>query len=173
VIVFRNVNSRYPFLWETASQPEARYHSENDGPAQYFADTSDGAWAEFVRHAEITDLEELSEVRRALWCVEISDEKFDTVDLNYEISTGDKLSYSQCQKHARSLRDNGITRLVAPSAAIKKERAGGFRVHNGLVRGAPKSGSIMVIFDILPNSPGWRVAISAPPSEILDMTNQL
>ncbi len=171
MIVFRNTNSRYPFLWETSLQPAARYNAENDGPAQYFADTADGAWAEFVRHAEITDPEELQDVRRALWCVDIPGESYETVELAYEKATGDKSTYSECQKYAKSLREKSILRLKAPSAAIIKDQAGGFRVQDGLRRGVPRPGFIIVLFELLPNSPGWRVAVAGPPVEILDITH--
>ncbi|MCW5821892.1 MAG: RES family NAD+ phosphorylase [Cyanobacteria bacterium TGS_CYA1] len=172
MIVFRQTNSRYPFLWETASQPAARYNAENDGPAQYFADTVDGAWAEFIRHAEITDPQELLEVRRALWCIDLPDEEYTQVALSIEKTTGDKSSYSDCQRYARSLRDSGVTRFLAPSAAIIRDQAGGYRVEDGLKRGIPKSGNIYIVFDLLPTAPGWRAALAGPPIEILNLTNQ-
>ena len=55
MIVFRQADPRYPFLWSDPAQPAARWHGEAEGPAHYFADTPDGAWAELLRHEEITD----------------------------------------------------------------------------------------------------------------------
>ena len=55
MIGFRHADPRYPFLWEGAGQPAARWHAAGDGPAHYFCDTPDGAWAEFLRHEEISD----------------------------------------------------------------------------------------------------------------------
>lgn len=55
MIVFRQADPRYPFLWDTAAQPPARWHGPGEGPAHYFADTPAGAWAELLRHEEITD----------------------------------------------------------------------------------------------------------------------
>lgn len=171
MIVFRNTNSRYPFLWETSFQPAARYNAENDGPAQYFADTTDGAWAEFIRHAEITDPEELEDVRRTLWCVEIPDDSYENVQLAYDKVTGDKTTYAECQTYAKSLREKGTLRLKAPSAAIKRDHAGGFRVQDGLKPGIPRSGNIFVLFEFLPNSHGWRATVAGPPEEILNITH--
>src|SRR5262245_40501368 len=57
MILFRQVDARFPFLWEDARQPAGRWHAAGDGPAHYFADTPDGAWAEFLRHEEITEVE--------------------------------------------------------------------------------------------------------------------
>ena len=53
MILFRHADPRFPFLWETADQPGARWHGDREGPAHYFADTPDGAWAEFLRLEEI------------------------------------------------------------------------------------------------------------------------
>ena len=50
MIAFRQVDARYPFLWEDGSQPAGRWHGDGEGPAHYFADTPDGALAEFLRH---------------------------------------------------------------------------------------------------------------------------
>ena len=55
MIVYRHADARFPFLWESADQPPARWHGSGEGPVQYFADTPDGAWAEFVRHEGITE----------------------------------------------------------------------------------------------------------------------
>jgi len=68
---FRNADRRWPFLWEDSSQPPARWHGPGEGPAQYLADTPDGAWAEFLRHEEIIDPADVSGVRRHLWAIEL------------------------------------------------------------------------------------------------------
>src|SRR6476619_4322357 len=73
MIGFRQVDARYPFLWEDRRQPAGRWHRDGDGPAHYFADTPDGAWAEFLRHEEITEPEDVLTIRRQLWAVEIGD----------------------------------------------------------------------------------------------------
>ena len=74
MIGFRQADPRYPFLWSDPSQPAARWHGEGDGPAHYFADTPDGAWAELLRHEEIHDPADVATFRRALWAVELGDE---------------------------------------------------------------------------------------------------
>ena len=33
MIAFRQVDARYPFLWDDASQPAGRWHAEGEGPA--------------------------------------------------------------------------------------------------------------------------------------------
>ena len=73
MIVFRHADPRLPFLWETAGQPPGRWHGAGRGPAHYLADTPEGAWAEFLRHEEITDPADLAGVRRAMWAIEIPD----------------------------------------------------------------------------------------------------
>ena len=71
---FRHVDHRYPFLWETAAQPPGRWHANGEGPCQYLANTPDGAWAEFLRHEEITDPADLPGIARSLWAIEVPDE---------------------------------------------------------------------------------------------------
>jgi hypothetical protein len=66
MIVYRHADPRFPFLWETAAQPPARWHGAGEGPVQYLADTPDGAWAEFMRHEGIATESELMNVRRVL-----------------------------------------------------------------------------------------------------------
>ena len=75
MIVFRHADPRLPFLWEDARQPPGRWHGGGEGPAHYFSDTPDGAWAELLRHEEIRDPADLATLRRAIWAVEIPDEE--------------------------------------------------------------------------------------------------
>ena len=69
---FRNADTRFPFLHESSAQVPARWHGAGAGPAQYLADTADGAWAEFLRHEEISDPRDLAGISRNLWAVEVT-----------------------------------------------------------------------------------------------------
>lgn len=169
MIVFRNVDWRRPFLWETSSQPAARYHAEGDGPAQYFASTSDGAWAEYLKHAEITDPDEISEIKRSLWAVEIPDDAPPASILKDELALGGKDAYPACQSYARSLRDRGQKRLHEQSAALKPGGARGHRVKGGLQDGPAKDGTTIVIFDYLPLYTGWRICTGSPPMHVASL----
>lgn len=74
LIGFRHCDRRFGLLWLTTAQPEARWQATGEGPANYFADTPTGAWAEFLRHEQITDDADLAGVRRSLWVVELPDD---------------------------------------------------------------------------------------------------
>ncbi|MCY4372927.1 MAG: hypothetical protein OXC31_04080 [Spirochaetaceae bacterium] len=102
MIAFRHTDPRYPFLWESRSQPAGRWHAQGEGPAHYFSDTSDGAWAEFLRHEEITEPEDLSGIRRALWAVDVGDEPPVRPAIPSEVITGGPRTYARCQLEARS-----------------------------------------------------------------------
>jgi hypothetical protein len=106
--VFRQADPRFPFLWSTDAQPAGRWHADGEGPAHYFADTPDGAWAEFLRHEEITDPADLETIRRAFWVVEVGDEPAEAVSLPESIVTGGVDTYPRCQAHARELRQRGV-----------------------------------------------------------------
>jgi hypothetical protein len=169
MIVFRQADPRYPFLWSDASQPAGRWHAEDEGPAHYFADTPDGAWAELLRHEEITDSEEASTLRRALWAIDIGDEPLKAVSLKTGVLTGGRDTYWACQAHARRLRARGARRIVAPSAALVAGGASGREVEGGVERAArPRDGRVIVVFGAPERLVGWKaVEQGAPPADVL------
>lgn len=171
MIVFRQTDARYPFLWETSLQPAGRWHTRGDGPAHYFADTPDGAWAEFLRHEDITDREDLETIRRQLWAIEIGDAPLEPVTLPAEIMTGGRDTYSACQAEARRLRARGTDRLVAPSAALKPGGARGMVVDRGVHESHPRDGRVVVIYGPPAGLVGWVAAHAARPAH--DLLNRV
>ncbi|HEX2343424.1 MAG TPA: RES domain-containing protein [Vicinamibacterales bacterium] len=169
MIVFRQTDPRYPFLWSDAAQLAGRWHAEGEGPVHYFADTPDGAWAEFLRHEEITDPEDIPTIRRALWAVEIDDQEGTAVSLPQSVLTGGLDRYPRCQAHARELRARGVRRLVAPSAALLPGGATGREVAHGMERPARRrDGSVIVLIGLPEGLVGWRaVEHGAPPVDVL------
>lgn len=168
MIAYRHNDSRFPFLWEDSSQPSARWHRTGDGPAQYFADTPGGAWAEFLRHEEIHDEADLEGVRRALWAVEIGDPSSVAPELPDAICRGGRDSYLACQAEASRLRDAGANALEARSAALHDGAAGGWRVELGLRQGPRADGKVLVVFGARPDLIGWLVVDRGrPPAELL------
>jgi hypothetical protein len=164
VIVYRHADPRFPFLWESASQPPARWHGPGDGPVQYFADTPDGAWAEFLRHEGITDESQLVNVRRALWAVEAPDGlPAEAPRLSQSILTGGLDTYEACQKEARRLRGNGAGAVRAPSAALLPGGARGWKVDGGLQAAAEREGTVLAVFGARPDFVGWMAAFAARP----------
>jgi RES domain-containing protein len=169
MIAFRQVDARYPFLWEDDRQPAGRWHADGAGPAHYFSDTPDGAWAEFLRHEEITDARDLPTVRRQLWAVDIGDAPAERVDLPIDVLTGGPETYARCQRKAASMRARGITRLEAPSAALVAGAARGMRVERGVVPAAPRDGAVIVLFGSPGALVGWIGADAASPAaDLLD-----
>jgi RES domain len=165
MIVYRHCDPRFPFLWESANQPPARWHGPGEGPVQYFADTPDGAWAEFLRHEGITDESELLHVRRALWAVEAPDDlALETPRLVQAVLTGGLETYEECQKEARELRKNGVAGLRAPSAALLAGGAGGWKVNGGLQRATERDGTVLAFFGARPDFVGWMTAFAARPN---------
>ena len=169
MIVFRQADPRFPFLWSDASQPAGRWHGEGDGPAHYFADTPDGAWAELLRHEEITEPEDIATVRRALWAIDIGDDRPQPVSLTDSVVTGAPETYPKCQAHAAGLRAKGARRLIAASAALRKGSAGGYEVAAGVERpAAPRDGRVVVIFGPPDDLRGWKVVErGSPPLDVL------
>jgi hypothetical protein len=168
VIWFRTVDRRWPFLWEGATQPPGRWHGRGEGPAQYLADTPDGAWAEFLRHEEIVDPVDLPGVTRNLWAVDVADEEPAAAPhLTRDVLRGGLSSYSDCQAEARELRNRGATALAAPSAALFDGGARGEHVRAGLIEADDRDGRVLVLFGDRPDIRGWLCAAAGHPSERL------
>ncbi|MGE0702598.1 MAG: RES domain-containing protein [Vicinamibacterales bacterium] len=169
MIVFRQTDSRWPFLWETADQPAGRWHGTGEGPAHYFADTPSGAWAEFLRHEEITNLDDLATVRRRMWAIDIGDRPADAIRLVEGVAAGGLDMWSRCQAEARRLRASGSTRLNAPSAALKPGGARGVVVHQGEHPGPLRDGRVIVVYGPPQDLVGWLIAEQAGPGpDLLD-----
>jgi len=169
MIAFRHADARLPFFWEDARQPGGRWHADEDGPAQYLADTPDGAWAEFLRHEEITDPADLPGIRRHLWAIEVpSDEPGPQIpDLRRDVLQGGLDSYPECQREARRLRADGATSLEAPSAALHEGDARGELTRAGLIEAAARDGRVRVVYGPRPDLRGWLCAGQGPPSQRL------
>ncbi len=168
MIAFRHADPRFPFLWETPAQPAGRWHGAGDGPAHYLADTPYGAWAELLRHEEITDPADLAGVRRALWAVELPELPGWRPELDERLQRGGLESYSACQAEAARLRASGAASLRAPSAALVSRGARGWRVEGGLRPGPRRDGEVFVFFGPRPDLVGWPVVLDGrPPEELL------
>jgi len=169
VILYRHADPRFPFLWERADQPAARWHGENEGPAHYLADTPDGAWAEFLRHEGIRREAELENVRRALWAVEVPDAIGAAApELSAELLRGGADTYEACRAEARRLRDGGAGALRAPSAALVPGGARGWKVDGGLQPAPDRDGKVIVLYGLRPDLVGWPAALPGrPPADLL------
>jgi hypothetical protein len=171
LILFRHCDRRFPFLWESSTQPGARWHAEGEGPVQYFADTPSGAWAEFLRHEGVREEKDLDGIRRALWAVEVPVEALDVREpaLDPAVLRGGPDAYPRCQAQARRLRNAGAQAVRAPSAALKSGAAAGWVVDGGERGSAPRDGVVLALFGGQAACIGWPVVeAGAPPERVLD-----
>ena len=104
MIVYRHTDPRFPFLWESGGQPAGRWNAEGEGPVNTFADRPEGAWAELLRHEEITDPRDVAEIRRSLWAVDVGDLPTARPRLPRVTMTGGPRSYVACRREASRLR---------------------------------------------------------------------
>jgi hypothetical protein len=164
MIVFRHADPRYPFLWESAAQPAARWHGAGEGPAHYLAETADGAWAEFLRHEEITDPTDLAGVSRAIWAIDLPRLPRATPKLADDVMRGGQRSHADCQAEARRLRRFGLRGLAAPSAALEAGSPSGFRTEGGrLVSADPRPERSFVLFGPRPDLVAWAACVDGRP----------
>lgn len=175
MIVYRHADRRFPFLWESADQPPGRWHGAGEGPVQYFADTPDGAWAEFLRHEGIASESELIHVRRALWAIEVPDNLHtDSPALDQATLTGGTDSYEACRREARRLRAKGALALRVISAALLPATAGGWKVDAGMKAAQQRDGSVLVVFGARSDLIGWLAAfVGYPRSDLLGRVRHL
>lgn len=166
--VFRHADPRFPFLWEEADQPSARWHGEGEGPAHYFANTPAGAWAELLRHEEITEVEDLAGIERALWVVEIREDVTASPELPGNTLRGGLETYARCRREAARLRQRGHEALQAPSAALEPEGSRGWRVNGGLQPAKEFPALTLVLFGRRTDLVGWRIVDEGrPPEDVL------
>ncbi len=166
-IWFRNADARYPFFWSSDRQPPARWHGAGDGPVQYLSTTPDGAWAEFLRHEEITDPAELDGIRRTMWAVEVelAAESLAEPELPARVLVGGRASRARCQGEARRLRASGASGLIAPSAALVPGGARGQRCEgHSLGEADDRDGKTLVLFGSRPEARAWVAADRGGPS---------
>lgn len=165
MIVFRHVDTRFPFLWETPDQAEGRWNRAGDGPVHYFADTPHGAWAEFLRHEEIRDPGDLRGVSRSIWAIELHEVPGAKPPLPSEILTGGRETYATCQREAENLRTDGATGLIAASAALAPGGAAGWRIDGGRKPAHSRDGLVVVLFGQRPDLVGWEASHEGRPDE--------
>lgn len=137
VIAYRHADPRFPFLRENSSQSAGRWNAAGD-LTHYFRDTPDGAWAEFIRHEEIRDAQDLLTIRRALWAVDIGDPLSDEPGLPWQTLLGGRETWPACRQAAQEHRKH-MNGIAAPSAALNPGAASGWHVDGGL-RAGPHQG---------------------------------
>jgi RES domain len=174
VIVYRHADTRLPFLWESSEQPAARWHGDGDGPVQYFSATPDGAWAEFLRHEEITEPSDLEGVRRAMWAVEVPEQELAEPSLPAGTVTGGPGTYTACREEAGRLRAKGATGFAAPSAALVSGTPSGWQVDGGMRSGPILAERTIALFGRRPGLTGWSAcAAGRPRADLLGRVHPL
>jgi RES domain-containing protein len=165
---YRACDRRYPFLWASADQPPGRWHDSGEGPCHYLATTAKGAWAEILRHEEITELEDLLDLELSLWDVE-TPQPTEIPRLDHDTLTGDKTSYPACRAEARRLRANAAIGLRTPSAAALSGQAERYTVDtSGSYSVGTMPTETLVLFGLPSDLVGMPLAEGHPEPTILD-----
>lgn len=174
---FRQADERFPFFHESPAQAPGRWHGAGEGPAQYLADTPDGAWAEHIRHEDLVTREDLETSLRVLWAVEVdeSGEAIRRPRLHRLVLLGGEDTYEACRAAARRLRDRGATALLAPSAALREGAAHGEVTSAGdLADASRRDGRVLVLFGERPAIRAWACgAPTSAPLRLLPLVRRL
>jgi hypothetical protein len=175
MIVYRNTDVDAPFFWSSDRQPAARWHGDGEGPVQYLSTSPDAAWAEFLRHAGITDPADLAGIERTMWTFEIDDAEPSTeARLDVATMTGGLASYPECQAEARRLRRTGATRIVAPSAAKEPGSPSGWLSDPDLRPGPSDVEETVLLVGARPGQLGQMAApVARPHASLLPFVRPL
>ncbi len=112
-------------LWTRPNSAGGRWHSPGDGPTQYLALSTDGAWAELIRHEELTSEDEISLVHIQMWEIRIDQElvvdystflKAEAAGFDPEALVDD--DYTHCRREGARLRAEGYHGILTPNAAL-------------------------------------------------------
>ena len=163
MIAYRHTDPRFAFLREQLPQAAGRWNT-SDELTHYLCDRPDGAWAEFLRHEEIVDVEDLPTIRRDLWAVEICDEPASRPELPPRTLVGGPATWPDCQREASRLRDRGEGGITAQSAALLPGVAHGWRVKGGLRPSPARDGMVFALFGHRTDLVGWVAAAAGHPS---------
>jgi RES domain len=163
---FRQTALGLPFLWESSQQPAARWHAQGDGPVQYFASSAEGAWAEWLRHEEIKNADELNDVVRVLWTADLGEAVLAQPELSRKVLLGDQ--YQACQQEAKRLQDSGEAGLETLSAALTHTLE--YRTDNGM-KSEEGEALVFVLFGVHPKLRASRVSEGGIPN-ILERVRQ-
>ena len=83
-------------------------------------------------------------------------------------------SYRSCQDYAHARRQDGVSAMVAPSAAVQPGAARGQFTDAGLREAGDRSGVVWVLFGRRPELRAWRVVErGAPPERILTLVRHV
>lgn len=126
-ILYRYSNYDTPF-WARANTRAGRWHAAGDGPTQYLSMSTDGSWADLIRHEELRSEDELALVRMPLWQVKVdvsnvvdySDFKR-CEDAGFAPKALIDDDWKLCQGEGARLRRLGYAGVLAPSAALPGE----------------------------------------------------
>ncbi len=120
---FRVCDRHHPFLWTKPGQSTGRWNRAGDQPVHYLASTPIVAWAEWIRHQEIHEPDDLAGVAAALWAVLIPEswggEELQEVTLPLQAVLGTKADAQTARLNmVTQLKRQGAQGLLAPSAAL-------------------------------------------------------
>lgn len=126
-IVHRYSSYDTPFWVRKNSEP-GRWHDHADGPTQYLAYSTDGAWAELIRNEDLTTEAEVALVSVQMWAIQVNQamvvdystfERAEDAGFNPAALVDDE--YTCCQREGARLRRLGYSGVISPSAALPGE----------------------------------------------------
>jgi RES domain-containing protein len=132
-IEFREVGFRYsdydnPF-WARANTLGGRWHRGGTEPTQYLSLSPDAAWADRIRHENLTTEIEVAMIRMPLWVAKLEENRiadystFDTAEgAGFPPDALVDDDWTRCQEEGDRLRSLGFRGILAPAASLPGEK---------------------------------------------------
>jgi RES domain len=123
-VAFRYADYDTP-LWVRANTEDGRWHFARSLPTQYLGLSSDGCWADRIRHEDLRSEIDIALIRMPLWVLKIDEERIadygsfqKAEDAGFPPDALIDEDWERCQAEVERLIDLGFRGVLAPSAAL-------------------------------------------------------
>jgi hypothetical protein len=166
LVAFRWCTYDVPF-WARPNTRAGRWNRANGEPTQYWSLSPEAAWAELIRHEQLTTEEELDQVRVPLWACRLSatylvDLRNGTECERYDVAPESVIAddWEACHRALPALRTRA-TGVLTPCAALSGET-------NVTLFGPRRAISWNAQPGLASAVPAVKAAIGRPPDGLLE-----
>jgi len=171
-VAYRYSSYDTPF-WARENSEPGRWHPAGDGATQYLSLSADGAWAELIRHEQLTSEDEVAQVSMQLWSVSVGQgmvADYSTFALadraGFDARALVAEDHGSCRREGARLRELGYRGVLAVSAALPGEV--------NLTLFGPRTASTWGRRPLLASSlPATVIAKGAPPAGLVGRVRRI
>lgn len=171
-VAYRYSSYDTPF-WACENSEPGRWHAFGDGATQYLSLGADGAWAELIRHEQLTTEDEVAQASMQMWSVSVGQgmvADYSTFALadkaGFDAGALVGEDHGPCRREGARLRELGYRGVLAVSAALPGEV--------NLTLFGPRTASAWGRPPLLASSlPATVIARGAPPAGLVGRVRRI